>query len=118
MQPKAQGLLVARNRDGQVNVIGGGSATWPDEFIDPGKGPATWKIKTINGYAYSVGGSRNVYKRVDLGTWVKLDQGIPKLDYSSDAFDEADMYAVAAWGTSGISTATAGGRWRSHNRSN
>ena len=104
LKPLHQGLLVARNLDGQVSVLGGG-AKFPDEFIDPRKNPSTWKIKTIDGYAYSVGGSRNVYKRVDLGTWVKLDPGIPKLDYSSDngfddldAFDEADMYAVGGMG--------------------
>ena len=104
LKPIHQGLLVARNLDGQVSVLGGG-AKFPDEFIDPRKNPSTWKIKTINGYAYSVGGSRNVYKRVDLGIWVKLDQGIPTLDYSSDngfddldAFDEANMYAVGGMG--------------------
>ena len=49
LEPKNQALLAARNRYGQVSVMGGGGQ-FEDEFIAPGKGPATWKIKTINGY--------------------------------------------------------------------
>ena len=34
---------------------------------DPGNVPMPWRIKTIGGSAYSVGGNRKIYKRVDLG---------------------------------------------------
>lgn len=104
LQPLPQGLLVARNNDGQVSVLGGG-AKFPDEFIDPGNVPMTHRVKTIDGSAYSVGGGRSIYKRIDVGKWVKLDQGFPKIDASSaqgfndmDAFSQNDMYAVGGHG--------------------
>ena len=124
LKPIHQGLLVARNLDGQVSVLGGG-AKFPDEFIDPRKNPSTWKIKTINGYAYSVGGSRNVYKRVDLAPGSSSTKAFPSwtIPRTTDSTiwtpsTKRTCTPWAAWGTSGISTATAGGRWRSHNRSN
>ena len=104
LKPLNQGLLVARNLDGQVSVLGGGKK-FPDEFIARRQGPATWKVKTINGYAYSVGGTRQVYKRVDMGEWVKIDNGLPNVEYSYrigfddlDAFSEENMYAVGGMG--------------------
>lgn len=103
-RPLAQSLLVARNNDGQVSVLGGGSK-FPDEFIDPGKVPMTYRIKTIDGYAYSVGGGRSIYKRTDIAKWIKLDKGLPKVDADTaqgfndmDAFSESDMYAVGGHG--------------------
>jgi hypothetical protein len=102
--PLSQALLVARNNDGQVSILGGGR-DFPDEFIDPGKVPMTYRVKTLGGYAYSVGGGRAIYKRVDIGKWVKIDQGMPKVDASTaqgfndlDAFSESDMYAVGGHG--------------------
>ncbi len=102
--PLRQALLVARNNDGQVSVMGGGGK-FPDEFIDPGKVPMTYRVKTIGGYAYSVGGGRSIYKRVDIGKWVKIDQGVPKIEVSTaqgfndlDVFSDHDMYAVGGHG--------------------
>jgi hypothetical protein len=104
MKPLAQGLLVARNNDGQVSVLGGGGK-FPDEFIDPGKVPMTYRVKTIDGFAYSVGGGRAIYKRTDIGKWTKIGEGFPQKEASSsqgfndmDAFSASDMYAVGGHG--------------------
>lgn len=103
-QPVSQGMMVARNNDGQVVLLGGGRK-FDDEFIDPGKVPMTWRVKTIGGYAYSVGGARSIYKRQDVAHWVKLDQGFPEVEVATeqgfedmDAFSESDMYAVGGHG--------------------
>ena len=102
--PLTQGLLVARNGDGQVSVVGSGKA-WPDEFIHRRGWPITMRIKCINGYAYSVGAARKIYKRVEIGNWIMLDAGIPESEATSeqgfndmDAFSETDMYAVGGHG--------------------
>lgn len=104
LRPLQQALLVARNNDGQTHLMGGGR-DFPDEFIDPGKVPMTYRIKTVGGYAHSVGGGRAIYKRADIGKWVKIDQGLPKVEASTvqgfndlDAFSETDMYAVGGHG--------------------
>lgn len=75
-KPAAQDLLVSDNNQGQIRVLGAGGQF---EFISPeGEVPATQKIVTIDGYAYSVGLFRKIYKRVDLGKWEKFnDEGIP-----------------------------------------
>ena len=103
-RPLQQTLLAARNNDGQVSVMGGGGQ-FPDEFIDPGKIPLPYRIKTLDGYACSVGGGRSIYKRVDIGRWVKLDNGFPVGEPSTaqgfndlDAFSESDMYAAGGHG--------------------
>ncbi|MES2261510.1 MAG: hypothetical protein V4724_23575 [Pseudomonadota bacterium] len=101
--PQPQGLLAARNRDGQVSVMGGGS-TFPDEFIHPDNSPMPWRIKCINGYAYSVGGQRKIYKRVDIGKWERFadlprSEHIERVGFNDmDAFSESDMYAVGGHG--------------------
>lgn len=103
-QPLQQTLLAARNSDGQVSVMGGGRK-FADEFIDPGKFPMPVRIKTLAGYAYSVGGGRSIYKRADVNKWVKLDKGFPVGDATMeqgfedmDAFSDSDMYAVGGHG--------------------
>ena len=103
-KPLPQGLLVARNNDGQVNVVGGGVDS-AYEFIAPGQVPLTHRVKCINDYTYSVGGGRAIYKRVDIGAWVPFGEGFPKIEASTkqgfndmDAFSESDMYAVGGAG--------------------
>lgn len=103
-KPLPQGLLVSRNNDGQVNIMGGGVDT-ADEFIAPGKVPMTARVKCINDYAYSVGGGRAIYKREDIGKWIKIDAGFPAVEADTaqgfndmDAFSETDMYAVGGHG--------------------
>ena len=103
-KPIAQGMLAARNVDGDVFAMGGGR-NGALEQIHPQGHPITMRIKCINGYAYSVGAGRSIYKRVDIGKWVKIDEGFPTGDATSshgfndmDAFSETDMYAVGGHG--------------------
>jgi len=103
-EPLPQGLIVARNRDGDVWAAGSGR-NGPMEQIAPGKGPMTMKVKCINGHAYSVGSGRAIYKRINLNHWVKLDNGFSQEDatryqgfYDMDGFSETDMYAVGGHG--------------------
>jgi hypothetical protein len=102
--PVAQSLLVASNSDGQVSVMGGGR-DFPDEYIAPGQVPMTNKIKCINGYAYSVGGMRQIYKRTDIGKWECIadlsdsEDSVAAVGFNDmDAFSESDMYAVGGHG--------------------
>ncbi len=101
--PKSQALLTARNGDGQTAVFLGGKNS-PDEFIHKSGWPITMRIKCINGYAYSVGANRKIYKRVELGKWEKfadLDAGddIFRVGFNDmDAFSDTDMYAVGGHG--------------------
>lgn len=76
-KPVAQDLIVSSNNKGTVYATGSGHKKL--EYISPeGQVPATQKIVTIDGYAYSVGLFRKIYKRVDLGEWEKFnDEGIP-----------------------------------------
>lgn len=104
LAPVAQAMMVARNADGQVVLLGGGR-DFPDEFIDPGKYPMTYRVKTLFGYAYSVGQGRSIYKRTDIGTWLPLNNGFPAIEAATahgfedmDAFSEHDMYAVGGHG--------------------
>jgi hypothetical protein len=101
--PRPSGLISSRNRDGDVWPLGGGSG--PMEQIAPGKAPATKRLKCINGYTYSVGIGRAVYKRVNVGEWTLLNKGLPNVEVTTDqgfsdidAFSETDMYAVGGSG--------------------
>jgi len=104
-KPLPQGLIVARNRIGQVWAAGSGR-NGPMEQIDPNGGyPMPQRIKCIADYAYSAGGGRAIYKRIDLGKWVKLDNGFPQEEATRyqgfedmDGFSETDMYAVGGHG--------------------
>jgi hypothetical protein len=65
----------------------------------------TYRVKTIDGFAYSVGGGRAIYKRTDIGKWTKIGEGFPQKEASSsqgfndmDAFSASDMYAVGGHG--------------------
>ncbi|NHZ44605.1 hypothetical protein [Massilia aquatica] len=101
--PRPSGLVAAFNKDGDVWPRGGGSG--PMEHIAPGKWPGTQRLKCINGYTYSVGAARTIYKRVEVGKWTPLNDGFPEVAPSSalgfndmDAFSESDMYAVGGHG--------------------
>jgi hypothetical protein len=101
--PISQSMMVARNTDGQVVLLGGGR-DFPEEFIDPGKNPMPQRIKTIGGYAYSVGDQRKIYKRSAIGQWDRI-LDLPRVDAietvgfdDMDAFNENDMYAVGGHG--------------------
>lgn len=102
--PRPTGLLCALNQDGDVWPRGGG-AEGPMEHVAPGKWPGTTRLKCINGFTYSVGLGRQLYKRIEVGKWVSFQEGIARVESSSaigfndiDAFSESDMYAVGGHG--------------------
>jgi len=103
-QPIAQGLVASKNRNGDVLAMGSGH-NGSIEHIAPGKVPATQRVKCIDDYAYSVGLGRSIYKRTNIGHWVKLDNGFPEEEvtryqgfHDIDGFSETDMYAVGGHG--------------------
>jgi len=114
-KPLSQGLIVARNSVGQVWAAGSGR-NGPMEQISPnGRFPMTTRIKCIDGYAYSVGTGHRIYKRANIGHWVKLDNGFPEIETGlsnseyldnvlaqgfedMDGFSETDLYAVGGHG--------------------
>ncbi len=103
--PRPGGLVASMNRDGDVWPLGGGNG--PAEEIAPGGSPGLKRLKCLWGYTYSVGGSRDIYKRVAVGKWER-DNRIPEpKTYEAiaaagfndlDAFSETDMYAVGGHG--------------------
>jgi hypothetical protein len=116
--PRPSGLITSKDRDGDTWPFGGGSG--PMEQIAPGKWTGANRLKCINGFTYSVGSSRDIYKRVAVGQWVPFVNGFPTAselpDFSKmstskmlsitrtygfndmDAFSESDMYAVGGHG--------------------
>ncbi|MEQ5635381.1 hypothetical protein AB7315_20555 [Providencia manganoxydans] len=104
LKPIEQGLLVSRGNDGKTDCMGSGIG-WELEKIMPGVTAITNNIKCINGYAYFVGGGRDIYKRIDIGKWLPIKIGIPDGEVNSDmgfrdldGFSEQDMYAVGGEG--------------------
>ncbi|CAB3697030.1 hypothetical protein LMG3458_02441 [Achromobacter deleyi] len=102
--PLEQGLLSSDSEQGAVWVMGSGGP-WPMEYIDESTWPSTRRLKCIDGYTYSVCLFRDVYKRIDMGEWVRLDKGLPEdnvsVDYGFkdiDAFSDTDFYAVGGCG--------------------
>ena len=102
--PQPVGMVCAMNKDGDVFPRGGGT-DGPMEHIAPGKWPGTQRLKCINGYTYSVGIGRQVYKRAEVGKWIPLHDGFPEgkrtdlMGFNDlDAFSESDMYAVGGHG--------------------
>lgn len=104
LKPLEQGMIASRGSDGLVDCVGSGS-NFPLEKIMPGVTAITNNIKCINGYAYFVGGGRDIYKRIDIGKWLPIKIGIPDGEVNSDmgfrdldGFSEQDMYAVGGEG--------------------
>ena len=77
LNPSGQDMLVAKNSKGSVWANGSGRSEM--EHISPeGKVPLTQRIVTIGGWAYSVGGTREIYKRIAIGQWEQFDTtGLP-----------------------------------------
>ncbi|HEC8325341.1 TPA: hypothetical protein RG501_RS15990, partial [Providencia rettgeri] len=93
-----------RGDDGNVQCVGSGD-DFPLEKIMEGDYANPKNIKCIEGYAYYVGSAREIYKRVDIGKWVRLQKGIPGGETDTDmgftdldGFSEQDMYAVGGEG--------------------
>jgi len=104
LQPLSQGLVVARNASGDTWSMGSGREG-PMEYIAPDRWPMPARIKCINGYAYSVGRERKIYKRVEIGKWERFanlpgsKENIEEVGFNDmDAFSETDMYAVGGHG--------------------
>jgi hypothetical protein len=104
-KPLGQGLMVARNVEGSVLTIGGRMPP-SKEAIGQGLNPITEKIKCIDGYAYSVGSNRKIYKRVAVGRWERME-GLPKPGEGQisdvgfndmDGHSEKELYAVGTGG--------------------
>ncbi|GHV86196.1 hypothetical protein AGMMS50230_18040 [Spirochaetia bacterium] len=101
--PEPRGILVSRDDDGNALVSGKGVSD-AQEQIAPNKNPMTTRIKCINGYAYSVGWYRTIYKRIDEGKWERfgdLPHGkhIEQVGFEDiDAFSDNEMYAVGGHG--------------------
>jgi hypothetical protein len=102
--PIAQGLVLSNN--GDVYATGSGQSAM--EKVAPGGGASVTKARCIGGRAYTVGLGRDVYRRVDVGRWERLADGLPVLDPGTlnagamlelgfediDGFGEDDIYAV------------------------
>ncbi|MEY0596034.1 hypothetical protein AB7309_22380 [Providencia manganoxydans] len=104
LKPLEQGLLASRGYDGKTDCMGSGTG-WKLEKIMEGGFANPQNIKCIDGYAYYVGSSRKIYKRVDIGKWERIQNGIPGGKTNSDmgfrdldGFSEQDMYAVGGEG--------------------
>lgn len=80
--PRPSGLVAALNKDGDVWPRGGG-ADGPVEHIAPGKWPGTRRLKCINGFTYSVGAGRDLYKRVEVGKWISFKSGMPDVPHTT-----------------------------------
>jgi hypothetical protein len=117
---RPSGMVTAMNKDGDTWPVGGGNG--PMEQIAKGKWPGTQKLKCINGFTYSVGSGRSLYKRIEVGNWVSFKVGFPStnadiwpgfenmatakqleltgsLGFNDlDAFGDSDMYAVGGHG--------------------
>ena len=109
LRPIPQHLIVAKNNKGTVFAAGGGQAEL--EYISPeGLVPMTERIVCIDGFAYSVGGVREIYKRVAVGQWEQFNSaGLPDSSYRGktraymgfndmDGPDESLLYAVGGHG--------------------
>lgn len=62
-KPIAQELLISANEDGSAYARGGGRLGEESLRLVPRR------IKCIDGFAYALGGSRRIFKRVDVGQW-------------------------------------------------
>jgi hypothetical protein len=72
-KPIAQDLLISANDDGSAYARGGGQKG--EETLS---GITPKKIKCLDGYAYAVGLSRDIFKRVDVGRWEPFNrEGFP-----------------------------------------
>lgn len=108
-EPIGQGLAVSSNGD----VFASGSKKKGMEQIVPdGQPTAIQNVRTIGGRAYAVGLLREVYRRIDVGRWERLSQGLPPITPEQleaeavldlgfrdiDGFAEDDLYAVGGRG--------------------
>lgn len=101
--PRPGGIVAAKNPDGDAWPHGGGNG--PMEKIAPGESPFPNRLKCLDGYTYSVGYPRLIYKRVAVGRWERFgeipcpDSAVKGAGFNDlDAFSASDMYAVGGHG--------------------
>ncbi len=102
-KPVEQALLVASDADGTVAPVGSG--TWPAEVLKTKGYPQCKHLRCIDGYTWAVGINRGVYKRIDIGNWVKITEGL-----SFDEPDDVDVGFNDIDGFSGKEVYAVGGR--------
>lgn len=103
--PVAQAVVLSNSIDGPVLPVGGGRNDWDLELLEKGNFPLCRKIKCIEGYAWAVGGNRQIYRRADIGKWeiickIEITDG-NILDFGFDdldGFSEQDVYAAGGIG--------------------
>lgn len=96
---------IALGSGGQIFCVGSGQLS--EEILEPkgdppGERPTMRGIRSIGGKAYAVGMNRRVYRRDEIDSWVRIDQGArPPRESdnivgfeSIDGFNESDIYAV------------------------
>lgn len=103
--PVPQYLILSNALHGPVYPMGGGKADWEIEIIEENNFPLSKKIKCIDGYAWAVGENRQIYKRIELEKWEKIDKGFDKAKgifkvgfKDIDGFSDNDIYAVGGKG--------------------
>ncbi|HZF98834.1 MAG TPA: hypothetical protein VEY92_11460 [Pseudoxanthomonas sp.] len=90
-KPIAQELLLSSNSDGAGFARGGGKQG--REFAT---GIVPKRIKCLDGYAYAVGTSRDILKRVNVGRWEPFNRkGFPAEQTSFRTTREAIKYGTA-----------------------
>lgn len=110
-RPIPQGLLASCGiADSTISVMGNGK--WPLEYIIKGQGAGTANLRCVNDNTYAASVHRKIYKRVDIGQWISISNGLPVLTDENwtieksmgqgfndiDGFSEHDMYAVGGKG--------------------
>jgi len=108
--PLRQGLMSNKNREGQVYAAGSGSHD--SEYLLPDAGPGNIvsirRLKRINGWAYAVSMFRKVFKRVEVGRWQRLSEGLERQPHETNGLDlgfndidglgDDNLYAVGGKG--------------------
>lgn len=105
LKPVGQALALSNSIDGPVLPVGGGRNDWDLELLEKGNFPFCRKIKCIDGYAWAVGGNRQIYRRADIGKWEIISKKYIKegdlFDFGFDdldGFSEKDVYAAGGKG--------------------
>lgn len=108
--PLRQALMSNFNRAGQIYAAGSGSRDSEYLLLDAGPGNTVGikRIKRIQGWAYAVSMFRKVFKRVEVGRWEPLNEGLERLPYETPGPDQDfndidgraadDLYAVGGRG--------------------
>lgn len=103
-KPVEQGLII-QVLGGSVIPTGGPQRDWPVEDIKQNELLPVRKAKKIDGFPWVVGSHRAVFRRVDIGKWIAVDNGLKVPEDLSDTdfldidgFTSNDIYAVGGKG--------------------